>query len=221
MEKIVPEYIEEYLRSLLPERDSFLSELEREAADTETYAPIIEPEVAQLLTTLIKIKRPKRILELGTAVGYSSIVMARAMDGGEIITVERYDKMYERAISNIKKAGLSHIIRPVFDEAANALSWLDPGFDMIFSDAAKGQYLEFLPDFLRLLNPGGILISDDVLYKGEVTDFVDTEKRKVTIVKRLKDYLKVISDCPYLTTSVLPIGNGVAISYKEKNYEKN
>lgn len=221
MEKIVHPYVEEYLRELIPPRDAFLSNLEREAADTETYAPIIEPEVAALLTTLIKIHRPKRILELGTAIGYSAIVMTRAMGDGEIITVERYDKMYERAICNIKAAGLSHIIKPVLDEAENALTWLDGGFDMIFLDSAKGQYLEFLPDCMRLLKTGGVLISDDVLYNGEVTGSVDTEKRKVTIVKRLRDYLKFISEADFLSTSVIPIGNGVAISYKEKDYEKN
>lgn len=221
MEKIVPSYIEEYLRELIPQRDEFLSLLEAEAADTATYAPIIEPEVANLLSVLIKIHRPKRILELGTAIGYSAIVMAKAMGEGEIVTVERYDRMYERAICNIRRAGLSRVIKPVLDEAENALTWLDGGFDMIFLDSAKGQYLEFLPECMRLLKVGGLLVSDDVLYKGEVTDEVGTEKRKVTIVKRLREYLKFISDCDFLRTSVLPIGNGVAISYKEKDYEKN
>ncbi len=221
MEKIVPSYVEEYLRELIPEKSGFLSALEAEAADTETYAPIIEPEVAALLTVLIKIHRPKRILELGTAIGYSAIVMAKAMGDGEIVTVERYDKMYERAIENIRRAKLSHIIKPVLDEAENALTWLDGGFDMIFLDSAKGQYLEFLPGCMRLLKVGGLLVSDDVLYKGEVTCEVDTERRKITIVKRLREYLKYISDCEFLTTSVIPIGNGVAISYKEKEYEKN
>ena len=221
MEKIVPSYIEEYLRELIPQRDEFLSLLEAEAADTATYAPIIEPEVANLLSVLIKIHRPQRILELGSAIGYSAIVMAKAMGEGEIVTVERYDRMYERAIGNIRRAGLSRVIKPVLDEAENALTWLDGGFDMIFLDSAKGQYLEFLPECMRLLKVGGILVSDDVLYKGEVTDEVGTEKRKVTIVKRLREYLKFISDCDFLRTSVLPIGNGVAISYKEKDYEKN
>ncbi len=215
MEKIVPTYLEEYLRSLLPERDAFLSSLEKEAADTETYAPIIEPEVANLLRVLIRITKPKRILELGTAIGYSSICMAKAMEEGEIITVERYSAAYERAVSNIKKAGLSHIIKPVLEEASSVLNWLDPPFDMIFLDAAKGQYLEFLPDSLRLLKKGGLLISDDVLYKGEVTDAVSTEKRKVTLVNRLGKYLEYISDSKELSTTVLPIGNGVAISVKE------
>ena len=141
--------------------------------------------------------------------------MAKAMGEGEIITVERYDKMYERAIENIKKAGVSHIVKPVLDEAVNALSWLDPSFDIIFLDSAKGQYLEFLPACLSLLKKGGILISDDVLYKGEVTDAVETEKRKSTLVERLNKYLSHISNTDELTTTILPIGNGVAISVKE------
>lgn len=221
MGKIVNSKTENYLRSLVPERDSFLASLEKEAENTLTYAPIIEPEVANLLTFLIKLCRPKRILELGSAIGYSAIVMARAMEDGELITVERYDKMYERTINNVKKANLSHIIKPVFDEAYNALSWLDGPFDMIFLDAAKGQYLEFLPDCLRLLSDGGLLISDDVLYKGEVSSQEETEKRKATLVNRLNLYLEHISNSPLLSTTVLPIGNGVALSVKLEDKNKD
>ncbi|MDP4133104.1 MAG: O-methyltransferase [Bacillota bacterium] len=216
MDTIVPSYLEEYLRSLLPQRDELLASLEKEAADTNTYAPIIEPEVAQLLRTLVMLKKPKRILELGTSIGYSAIVMAQYMDeDGELITVERYSNAASRAGENIKKAHLENIIKVVEEEAVTALSWLDGCFDMIFLDAAKGQYSEFLPYCLKLLKPGGIIVSDDVLYKGEVTDAIDTEKRKVTIVKRMNEYLKLISGLDGLTTSVLPIGNGVAISVKE------
>ncbi len=221
MGKIVNSKTENYLRSLVPERDSFLASLEKEAENTLTYAPIIEPEVANLLTFLIKLCRPKRILELGSAIGYSAIVMARAMEDGELITVERYDKMYERTINNVKKANLSHIIKPVFDEAYNALSWLDGPFDMIFLDAAKGQYLEFLPDCLRLLSDGGLLVSDDVLYKGEVSSQEETEKRKVTLVNRLNLYLEHISNTPTLSTTILPIGNGVALSVKLEDKNKD
>lgn len=209
---IVFPHIEPYLRSLLPERDELLSALEREAADTATYAPIIVPEIAQLLRVLCRLVRPRRILELGTAIGYSAIVMAEASPDAEVITVERYDAMYERALANIRRAGLEKRVRPVLDEVANALSWLEGPFDLIFLDAAKGQYGAFFPDCLRLLSPHGVIVSDDVLYKGEVSGDADIEKRKETLVERLDTFLCDISRRDDLLTAVLPIGSGVALT---------
>lgn len=215
MDELCPAVITAYLRSLLPERDTLLFSLEREASESDTYAPIIEPEVAQLLRLLVRLVRPRRVLELGSAIGYSAIVMAREMQGGELITVERYDKAFERTLVNVRKSGLSHIIRPLCEEAESVLSWIDGPFDLIFLDSAKGQYLAFLEDLKRLLAPGGLLISDDVLYKGEVAGASPMEKRKATLVSRLHAYLTALRDAPELLTSVLPIGNGVALSYKK------
>ncbi len=214
MDALISPFLTKYLQSLLPLRDALLSDLEREAAESDTYAPIIGPEVAQLLRLLVRLVRPHRVLELGSAIGYSAIVMAREMQGGELITVERYDKAFERTLKNIDRAGLSHIIRPLCEEAETVLSWIDGPFDLIFLDCAKGQYLSFLPALKRLLSDGGLLISDDVLYKGEVSGCVPTEKRKATLVARLDLYLSALYAAPELETTVLPLGDGVALSQK-------
>lgn len=214
MDELISPSLTKYLQALLPMRDALLSELEREAALDATYAPIIGPEVAQLLRFLVRLVRPRRVLELGSAIGYSAIVMAREMEGGELITVERYDKAFERTLENVRRAGLTHIIRPLFEEAETVLSWIDGPFDLIFLDCAKGQYLSYLPALRGLLSEGGVLISDDVLYKGEVAGIRATEKRKATLVARLDAYLTALFSVPELQTTVLPIGDGVALSYK-------
>ena len=132
----------------------------------------------------------------------------------EIITVERYKKHADIAVDNVFEAGYEKKIRVIEGEAAEVLRWLDGGFDFIFLDAAKGQYIEFLPDIIRLLNKGGVLLSDNILYKGMVEDEDKVERRKITIVKRLRMYLEEIMQNPVFTTSIIPIGDGVALSVK-------
>lgn len=214
--------VDDYLKSLLPKRSHFLCGMEREAATEEGYASIARPVTAQLLSVLTRAVRPHRVLELGTAIGYSAILMAEHLSpGGEIITVERDEVMIARARENIEKAGFSGVIRIVEEEAATALCWLEGPFDLIFLDAAKGQYGEFLPDCLRLLAPGGILISDDVLYYGMVAEPEKTVRDKATLVRRLRTYLETITTHPELSTVVLPVEDGVAISVKkEKTNER-
>lgn len=214
MEKIENEG--EYLNSLLPPRSPFLSELRRKSALTESYAPIVSQDTEQLIVTLLALKKPKRVLEVGTAVGYSSILMADNLPPeSEIVTVERYKKHAELAIDNIFRVGYEKKIRVIEGEAAEVLAWLDGGFDFIFLDAAKAQYIEFLPELLRLLNTGGILLSDNVLFHGMTGDDGNVVRRKITIVKRLRLYLEAITSHPLLTTSLIPIGDGVALSVKK------
>ena len=187
------------------------------ASRTETYVPIVPSDTAQLLKTMLKITRPKRILEIGTAIGYSAILMAKNTPlDTEIITIERYEKVADIAINNIFEAGFEKKIRVVKGEAADIINWLDGGFDMVFMDGAKGQYIEFLPRILELLNTGGVLITDDVLYKEPNEEKNATERhRKYTIVQRLRKYLEVICNHPLLDTTVLESGEGIAISYKK------
>lgn len=208
---------QEFLNSLIPERSPFLTELRRKSALEESYAPIVQPQTEQLLITMLAQKKPARILEIGTAVGYSAILMAESMEKKcEIITVERYKKHADIAIDNIFSAGFEKQIKVIEGEAAEVLHWLDGEFDFIFLDAAKGQYIEFLPDLLRLLANGGVLFSDNILYKGMVEDDEKVVHRKVTIVKRLRMYLEEIMNNKLLTTSIIPIGDGVAISVKNE-----
>lgn len=207
---------QEFLESLIPKRSEFLTELREKSAREESYAPIIEPQAEQLLITMLAACKPRRVLEIGTAVGYSAILMAENLpENSEIITVERYKKHAEIAIDNVFAVGREKQIRVIEGEAAEVLSWLDGEFDFIFLDAAKGQYLQFMPDILRLLKSGGILFSDDILYKGMVEDDDAVVRRKITIVKRLRAYLEAIMNHPMLTTAVIPIGDGVAISVKK------
>lgn len=208
----------EYLIGLIKEEEEPLKTLRETAAKEESFAPIVTPDTAQFLATMLKIIKPKRILEIGTAIGYSSILMAKnTPDDTEIITVERYEKAADIAIENIFAAGYQKKIRVIKGEAVEILGWLDEGFDMVFLDGAKGQYIEFLPRILELLKSGGVLISDDVLYKDMTNDerAAEVRHRKITIVQRLRKYLETISNHPQLETTILQLGDGVAVSYKK------
>ena len=206
---------QEYLDSLIPKRSDFLENLRYKSSLEESYAPIVQKQTEQLIITLLKLIKPKRVLEVGTAVGYSAILMADNLpEDSSIITIERYKKHADIAVDNIFASGYEKKIRVIEGEAAEVLHWLDGGFDFIFLDAAKGQYIEFLPDILRLLNQGGVLLSDNILYHGMIEDDEKVERRKITIVKRLHMYLEEIMSNEKLTTSIIPIGDGVALSIK-------
>jgi len=206
---------QEYLDSLIPKRSEFLENLRYKSSLEESYAPIVQKSTEQLIVTLLKTIKPKRVLEIGTAVGYSAILMADNLPhDSSIITIERYKKHADIAVDNVFSSGYEKKIKVIEGEAAEVLHWLDGGFDFIFLDAAKGQYIEFLPDILRLLNTGGVLLSDNILYHGMIEDEEKVERRKITIVKRLHMYLEEIMRSPLLTTSIIPIGDGVALSVK-------
>ena len=201
-------------------REVLLSELEQYAA--EHHVPIVTPEVAQLLIVLGKILRPERILEIGTAIGYSSILLAGVLaEGGRIDTIERQEEMLFKARENIKRAGLENTISIIAGDAQDVLMCLDKQYDMIFLDAAKGQYPEFLPECLRMLRSGGLLVSDNVLYKGMIADEKLVVRRKKTIVNRLRSYLEMLCSDPSLDTSILPVGDGVALTYKRLETERD
>ena len=210
-------YIVEYLRSILPKRDSLLEEIENKSKLEESYVPIAEPETAQLLRVLARLSGGGDFLEIGTGCAYSSIILARETQG-KITTIERYSKAAGFARENIEKAGLSGRIELLEGEAADILPTLSNEYGLVFLDAAKGQYPAFLPHILRVLKNGGILVSDNVLYKGMTAERKLLIRRKITIVKRLRIYLKTLFETEELTTCVLPLGDGVAISVKgDKN----
>lgn len=207
--------VEEYIRGLIPSRDNFFVELEKYAE--LNHVPIIHPEVAQLIRVLISITKPKRILEIGTAIGYSALVMASAMEkDGKVISIEKRDDMTGLAEKNIHDNGYSNMIEIIKGEAEEVLPNIDDKFDFIFIDAAKGQYMEFFPHCIRNLADGGIILSDNVLYKGMVASDELVLRRKKTIVKRMRNYLDYITSNKDLESSVIPIGDGVAITYKKE-----
>lgn len=208
------EYIEDYIRTLLPHKGECLASFEEYAL--KNNVPIVHPEVAQLLRVLVKMNKPKRILEVGTAIGYSACVMASAMGEGEIVTIEKNDKMIELAKENISEMNFDEKISVVEGDAEDVLSNLEGMFDFIFLDASKGHYRDFFSKFIDKLNYGGVVVSDNILFKGMVASDELVIRRKKTIVKRMRDYLKYISNEESLETSVIPIGDGLAISYKKE-----
>lgn len=212
MSSIVYDYIEEYIRSMLPQNDTLLKEIE--AFAEENHVPIVQPDVGKLLTFLIKLKGVKDILEVGTAIGYSAILMYKAADNCRIVTVERDKTMYDRACNYINKAGFTKGINIINDEADAALSNMSDKFDLIFLDAAKGQYLDFYPHCHRMLKNGGIIFADNVLFRGMVASNELLVRRKITIVKRMRKYLEFMSGNTKYDTSIIPIGDGVSVSLK-------
>lgn len=213
MSNIVNELVQDYIRNTLKDKEGLLKTLEDYA--NEHNVPIVHKEVSELLKVLVKIKKPKRILEIGCAIGYSSILFASALGKDvEIITVERNEDMIKKAKENIKLAGFENNISILEGDAQEKLKQIDGEFDMIFIDAAKGQYQLFYDMVIDKLKVDGILISDNILYKGMVAHDSFVIRRKKTIVKRMRNYLDYISNCNYLDTSLVPIADGVAISYK-------
>jgi predicted O-methyltransferase YrrM len=215
MSNITYDYMEEYIRSLIPARKGFLRELEIFAV--ENAVPIIQTEVARLLELMIAIKKPQRILELGTAIGYSAILMNTACNGEcHITTIERDENMIAQATANIAKADLQEKIEILQGDCLDILKDLTGKYDLIFMDAGKGHYNHFLPHCLRLLDNEGIIIADNVLFKGMVASKDLVKRRKITIVKRMKNYLDLVSQDDNLITSVIPMGDGIAIT-KRRN----
>lgn len=212
---IVPQYITEYLRAKMTHSDSFLHELERYAE--ENSVPIVEPETARFLSVMCRSAKPKKILEVGCAIGYSAILMAKATDEDcEIVTLECSEEMVSIARENIKRAGYAEKITVIEADAKDYLSYIDDDevFDIIFLDGPKAHYIYMLDECVRLLKKGGIIISDNVLYKGMTADDNHVVRRKITIVKRLRRYVDMLMERSELETSLLPLGDGVTVSVK-------
>lgn len=210
MNGITYDYMEEYLRSLLSENNKVLNELERYAK--ENNVPIVQKETARFLELMVSIQKPKKILELGTAIGYSAILMSEAMNNNVSITsIERDASMIEEANANFSKYGYRNI-DILEGDALEILESLDDKYDLIFMDAGKGHYNHFLPNCLRLLSQEGIIIADNVLFRGMVATNDLLKRRKITIVKRMRKYLEEVNKDTDLITSVIPMGDGIAVT---------
>lgn len=211
MSGITYEYMEDYIRGLIPEKVGILKEIEVFAR--ENGVPIVQKETAKFLEFMVSMKKPLRILELGTAIGFSSILMYEAAGTSpEIVTIERDEKMIELAKVNLEKFNLSDKIKIEEGDCLEILEKLDEPFDLIFMDAGKGHYNHFLPHCLRLLKEDGIIIADNVLFRGMVATDDLVKRRKITIVKRMRTYLDMVSNDEKLITSVIPMGDGIAIT---------
>ena len=211
MSGVTFDYMEEYLRGLIPNRDRDLLELEKFAI--ENRVPIIQKETAKFLEFMISMKEPNNILELGTAIGYSSILMSKTLNNKcKITTIERDEKMINLAKENIKSFGLEDNIEIKEGECLEILEKLDNKYDLIFMDAGKGHYNHFLPHCLRLLSDKGVIIADNVLFRGMVASDDLVKRRKITIVKRMRTYLDIVSNDKNLITTVIPMGDGIALT---------
>ena len=209
---IVDERLVTYINSLETGNTPILEQIEQEAI--EAYVPIIRKEMQQFLKMLLAVKRPLRILEVGTAVGFSAILMAEYDPVHcEITTIENYEKRIPIARENFKRAGKEKQITLLEGDATEVLKTLEEPYDFIFMDAAKGQYIHFLPDIIRLLGEQGVLVSDNVLQDGTIIEsrFVVTRRNR-TIHKRMRDYLYELTHRDDLVTAVLPIGDGLTVS---------
>ena len=205
-----------FAESLHAEESPELRALEKEALSENV--PIIRPQTRGLIRCLLEMTAPSRILEVGTAVGYSALVMdTYSPSSCVIVTIERDSERAAKARENFARFKADRITL-IEGDAADILPGLDGPFDFIFMDAAKGQYIRFLPEVIRLLGPGGVLLSDNVLKDGEIlaSKFAIT-RRDRTIHKRMREYLATVSKDERLSTVLLETGDGAALSVRRRD----
>ena len=203
-----------YIHSLEKPNSEILTEIEQAAH--KDLVPIIRKEMESFLRVILTIKHPKEILELGTAIGYSAILMSECCDA-KITTIENYEKRIPIARENFEKAGKSDQLEVLEGDALEVMKTLPKEkYDFIFMDAAKAQYINYLPEVMRLLNPGGVLITDNVLQDGDLiqSKFV-VRRRDRTIHKRMREFLETVKHDDRLETSIVPIGDGIVMAVKK------
>lgn len=209
--------IDSFIASYLPEQDEFIKSLEKKAIDTGV--PIIRRDTVQLLKLILYAKQPGKILEIGTAIGFSAILMAKYTPGSTyIVTVEDYAPRVKLARENIEASGFKDRIKLIEGDGAKILSELDEVYDLIFIDAAKAQYPVYFNESKRLLKGAGILIADNCLKGGEIAEskFAVTRRNR-TIHKRMREFLLEVSRSEDFVTTILPIGDGVVLAVKRSD----
>ncbi|MCM1309054.1 MAG: O-methyltransferase [Butyrivibrio sp.] len=214
MQDIVNENIVSFINSFDKGESGLCRSIEKEAR--EALVPVIRREMGAFLKTLLALKRPRRILEIGTAVGYSALLMSESIGGdAHITTIENYAPRISAAKENFRRAGKEDVITLLEGDAAHILRELSGEYDFIFMDAAKAQYIAILPDIIRLLERGGLLVTDNVLQEGEITKpRFGVTRRNRTIYERMREYLYEVTHCKELQTSIIPIGDGAALSVR-------
>lgn len=211
---ITDERISVFINSFDKGNIEFLNEIENECR--RTNVPVIRTQMQSLLRLLLAMNRPTSILEVGTAIGFSALLMSEyAPEDCRITTIEKYDKRIPLAKENFRRAGKEDVITLLEGDAAEVLKGLTETYDFIFMDAAKGQYIKILPEVLRLLKKGGLLVSDNVLQDGDVIEsrFAVTRRNR-TIHSRMREYLYELKHNEQLETAILQVGDGVTVSVK-------
>jgi len=216
---IIEERMAVFIDSLDRGNTPFLDEIEKYAL--ETRVPIVRKSMQSLLKFLLAFTKPKNVLEIGTAIGFSALLMSEyGPEDCHITTIEKYEKRIPVARENFRRAGKEDRITLLEGDAAELLKELTGSFELIFMDAAKGQYLNFLPEILRLLPPGGLLVSDNVLQEGDVIQSrFAVDRRDRTIHARMREYLYELKHRSELETVVLPVGDGVALTMKVIDFQ--
>lgn len=216
MKKVHDESYIDYLQTITPNNESWVSELEKEAA--AEHIPIMSWPGIQLLQQIIRLHQPKRILEIGTAIGYSALRMNQASKKAQIVSAERDKEMYNQALKNIKSQNKTDRIDLLFGDALEIREEIiEKGpYDLIFIDAAKGQYLRFFETFAAALTDTGCIITDNVLFRGYVTDPLLAPKRLRKLAEKINYFNKWLMNNPDFYTSIFPIGDGVAVSIKKQ-----
>jgi len=211
---ITDERVAAFINSLETKNSDILETIEQEALTDRV--PIIRKETQSFLKVILAMQKPMRILEIGAAVGFSAILMSEyTSPEANIVTIENYDKRIPVARANFRRAGQESRITLLEGDALEILQQLDDSFDFIFMDAAKAQYIYYLPEVLRLLAPEGILVSDNVLQNGDVIESrFSVDRRNRTIHSRMREYLYELKHSKDLLTSILPLGDGLALSRK-------
>lgn len=212
---IVDERMVTYIHSLETPESPLIEQIEQEALNT--YVPIIRKETQSFLKVLLMMKKPVRVLEVGTAIGFSALLMCEYLpENGHITTIEKYEKRIPIARENFKRAGKEDRITLIEGDALEVMRSLEGTFDFIFMDAAKGQYIHYMPEAIRLLSKDGVLMSDNVLQDGDIIESrFAVERRNRTIHSRMREYLYELKHNDQLQTSIIPLGDGVALSVKK------
>ena len=217
-EMITNPVIEDYVAGLVPPRSPLLERLEREA-EAEGI-PIVQLPTAQVMRAFLRLHRPKQILEIGTAIGYSTIWMAEAAPDAKIVTMDIDEERLKRAKANLQEAGVDDRVEVLLRDATTGLA--EPAsFDCLFIDAAKGQYQAFLDLYLPMLRPGGMVLSDNVLFRGLVATPEEAGKRQRPLVDKLNRFNQYLTQHPDLDTTFIPVGDGLAVSFKKVTTKNN
>lgn len=212
--QIVNEKVENYIRGSLNVYEGIPGEIYNEAV--KSCVPVINLETARLLEILVRIKRPKRILEIGTAIGFTSVLMAVGLvEGGKIDTIEIDAETAVKAAENFSKAGIKDSVNLIIGDASDVLGHMEKNYDFVFIDAAKGQYCRYYELCSDMVSKGGIIFADNVLYRGMTAGGAKINRRQQLLVKRLGNYIKTAVSDDRFTTDILSIGDGVCISYKK------
>jgi predicted O-methyltransferase YrrM len=213
---LVSNEVNQYIENLIPARPESIQSIEQYALENDV--PIMELAGMETLLTFVRLKRPKRILEVGTAIGYSAIRMALACSTAEVVSIERDEERHNIAQENVKKFNLQDRVTLLLGDANDLQEQVEhyAPYDFIFIDAAKGQYQNFFDHYSSMLSPEGVVITDNILFRGYVVDGSGIEsRRRRALVRKIRNFNSYIMQHPDFHSSILPVGDGMMVSVRK------